>query len=117
MSRPVTVQYVVPFSISFLAAGLVITGLSLYDLIEDADLFGLGGWWFYLLVIGIIMAMVGLFYLYAYLKRVSKFKKLIAEKSKKEFVTNLDELEYTAWRLPKSYEDKVAEKKKEFGVK
>ncbi len=117
MSRPVTVQYVVPFSISFLVAGLVLTGLSLYDLIEEADLFGLGGWWFYILIIGIIMALVGFFYLYAYLNRIKKFKKLIAEKSKKEFVTNLDELEYTAWRLPKSYEDKVAEKKKEFGVK
>ncbi len=71
-----TVQYVVPFSISFLAAGLVITGLSLYDLIEDADLFGLGGWWFYLLVIGIIMAMVGFFYLYAYLKRVKQVQEI-----------------------------------------
>ena len=116
MSRPITVQYVVPISIAFLVVGLVLTGMAIYNF-YDHDLFGLEGWWFYLGAIGIIMALIGFFYLYSYLQRVRKFKRLIAEKSKKEFVTNLDELEYTAWRLPKSFEDKVAEKKKEFGVK
>lgn len=94
----------------------MLTGISLYSLYYD-DLFNLEGWWYYVVVAGIIMALAGFAYLYSYLKRVSKFKKLIAEKSKKEFTTNLDELEYTAWRLPKKFEDQVAEKKMEFGVK
>jgi hypothetical protein len=116
MSRPVTVQYVVPFSVGLLVSGSVLIGLSLYNFYVNA-LFGLEGWWFYLVVAGLILAITGFFYLYGYMKRVSKFKKLIAEKSKKEFVVNLDELEYTAWRLPKKYEDQVRDKKKEFGVK
>ncbi len=116
MSRPVTVQYVVPFSVGLLVIGSVLIGLSLYNFYVNA-LFGLEGWWFYLIVAGLIIAIAGFFYLYGYLKRVSKFKKLIAEKSKKEFIVNLDELEYTAWRLPKKYEDLVRDKKKEFGVK
>jgi hypothetical protein len=116
MSRPVTVQYVVPFSVGLLVSGSVLIGLSLYNFYVNA-LFGLEGWWFYLVVAGLILAIAGFFYLYGYLNRVNKFKKLIAEKSKKEFVVNLDELEYTAWRLPKKYEDMVRDKKKEFGVK
>jgi hypothetical protein len=94
----------------------VLIGLSLYSFYFE-DLFGLEGWWYYIIVVGLIMAVAGFFYLYSYMKRVSKFKKLIAEKSKKEFVINLDELEYTAWRLPKQFEDQVRDKKKEFGVK
>lgn len=116
MSRPVTVQYVVPFSIGLLMGGSVLIGLSLYSYYIE-DLFNLGGWWFWVILAGLIMAIAGFFYLYGYLNRVRKFKKLIAEKSKKEFVVNLDELEYTAWRLPKKYEDLVRDKKKEFGVK
>ncbi|MEM0343420.1 MAG: DUF3198 domain-containing protein [Thermoplasmata archaeon] len=53
-------------------------------------------------------------WLYDYFKKSRELKKLMDTPSKAKFVRNLDEIEYLAWCLPKRYEVKVIEKKKEF---
>lgn len=77
----------------------------------------IGGWGFWLVGIGAVMIVVGAIWYATYRINVRKFNKLMEEKSKAVFVKHLDDVEYLAWRLPMNCEDRLAAKKKDFGVK
>lgn len=116
MARPIYVEYALPLGIVFTLLGVVGLALSTVEFV-DSSIFNIGGWVYYLLALALISLLVGVLVLYGYIKKVRTFNKLMQVKSKKEFTSILDDLEYTAWRLPSKFDAKVADKKKEFNVK
>ncbi|QLH74887.1 MAG: hypothetical protein HPY73_05150 [Methanomassiliicoccales archaeon] len=116
MARPVYVEHALPFDCLLIGLGALLFVLGILDFYAP-ELFDVGGWGYYLVSIGFIVLLAGVLLLYGYVKRVRSFNKMMAVKSKKEFVAIKDELEYTAWRLPSRFDEKVANKKKEFDVK
>ena len=87
----------------------------LFALEELADPFGT---WAYWLVIGGPLLMVGAgLWLYDYFKKARSLARMIATPSKAKFVRNLDEIEYLAWSLPRRFEERVLEKKRQFNIK
>ena len=116
MARPFYVEHASLVSSSLTVIGIVALVLGIVDY-TNPEIFTIGGWGFYLLLLGFIALLVGALMLYSHLKKVKSFNKLMKVKSKKEFTAILDDLEYTAWRLPSKFDAKVAEKKKEFDMK
>lgn len=116
MSKPITVQHVVPLSISILVAGIVLFVIGLLDLMGVR--FGeVGAWGYWLLGIGVILLLIGAVWFLSHLMNVRKFEKLMQEKSKALFVKKMDDVEYLAWRLPSKFEERLLAKKKEFGIR
>jgi len=115
MPKPITVERGLEISVilTLIGAALFLEGLS--------DAFGwwwdLGGWGFWTGAVGIVLLLIGVIWLVMVVMRRQRFQELIVEKSKALFVRNLDELEYTAWRLPSRFDTEVVEKKKDMGVK
>jgi hypothetical protein len=67
--------------------------------------------------IGAILLLIGLIWFWIVAANRRKFNKLMEEKSKAAFVKKLDDVEYLAWRLPMRYEERLKDKKKQFGIK
>lgn len=116
MSKPYTVQHAPAISLAVLAAGAVLLIVGLLDLLGDYFL-EVGAWGFWLVGIGAVMVLVGAIWFASYRLNVRKFNKLMEEKSKAIFVKRLDDVEYLAWRLPLTYENRLSSKKRDFGVK
>lgn len=74
----------------------------------------LGSWVTWLAVAGPIGLVVCSWWLYDYMKKTKELAELIDTPSKAKFVRNLDDIEYLAWSLPRRFEVRVLEKKKEF---
>ena len=115
MSKPLTVERGIELSLVMAAAGAVFLLIGLSDALKWW--FDLHGWGFYLGAIGVLCLLVGVVWSISIVKRVRKFRSMMTEKSKAAFVRSLDELEYTAWRLPSKYDALVMDKKREMGVK
>jgi hypothetical protein len=116
MSKPYTVQHARAIALAVLAAGAVMLIVGLLDLLGDYFI-EVGAWGFWLVGIGAVMLLVGVIWFVTYHINVRKFNKLMEEKSKAVFVKHLDDVEYLAWKLPGRFEDRLAMKKKDFGVK
>ncbi len=116
MSKPFTVQHTATISLAVLLAGVVMVLVGLFDLIgygfKEA-----GNWGYWILGLGALLLLIGGIWFALYRINVRKFNKLIVEKSKAMFVKKQDDVEYLAWRLPTKYENKLALKKKEFGLR
>lgn len=84
---------------------------SLKDLTEP-----IGSWTYWMLVIGPLGLVVGIWWLYDYVKKTKKLSELTKTPSKAKFVRNMDDIEYLAWSLPQRFEDEVLQKKKDFGL-
>ena len=115
MSKPFVVERAGLLSSLILIASLVMIAVGLADATVGG--LGLGGWGGPLLVAGLLIFVVGLYWLVSYLKTISALKELIGIESKAAFIKELDEAGYLAWRLPQKYEDALAERKKRFGIK
>ncbi|MCX6651685.1 MAG: hypothetical protein NT131_08560 [Methanomassiliicoccales archaeon] len=115
MSKPITVEWGLEISIILTAFGAVLLLGGLSDALDWW--LDLGGWGFWVGGTGIVLLLVGLIWLIGLILRRQQFNELIVESSRAAFVKSLDELEYTAWRLPSKYDVKVIEKKKDMGVK
>ena len=76
-----------------------------------------GDWSYWLLIIGPLLLIGAVWWLYDYVKKVRSLSRLISTPSKAKFVRNLDEIEYLAWSLPQRFETKVLEMKRRFNVK
>lgn len=76
----------------------------------------LGNWATWAVIIAPIGLIVCIWWLYDYVRKTRELASLIDTPSKAKFVRNLDEIEFLAWSLPKKFETKVLEKKKEFKV-
>ncbi|MEI6796503.1 MAG: hypothetical protein WCK39_06535 [Methanomassiliicoccales archaeon] len=113
MAKPFYVENEGFISFTLTIIGVVLFLVSLMAVL-GADFLGLGGWDFWIGAIGAIILFVGGIWLIAHLLKLKEFKKLINVQGKKALMQNLDELEYTAWRLPEKYDKLVAEKKKEY---
>lgn len=74
----------------------------------------LGSWVTWLAVAGPIGLVVCSWWLYDYTKKTKELAELIDTPSKAKFVRNLDDIEYLAWSLPRRFEVRVLEKKREF---
>lgn len=116
MARPIYVEHAALVSSALTVLGVIALVLGVVDY-TNPEIFTIGGWGFYLLLLGFISLLVGVLMLYSYMKKVRSFNKLMKVKSRKEFTAIVDDLEYTAWRLPSKFDAKVAEKKKEFDLK
>jgi len=116
MARPFYIEHATSFNGGITVLGAIIFAMGILDF-TVTDVLNIGDWGFYFIGIGFVLLLAGLLLVYAYVKRVRSFNKLMLCKSKKEFASIRDDLEYTAWRLPSKFDAKVAEKKKELDVK
>jgi H+/Cl- antiporter ClcA len=86
------------------------SGMSfLLDLIQP-----FGTWVTWIAIIAPIGFIVCIWWLYDYIKKARKLASLMDTPSRAKFVRNMDDIEYLAWVLPKRFEKKVIEKKREF---
>jgi membrane protein implicated in regulation of membrane protease activity len=100
----------------FLVGGLVISALGIIGLTMN-DVLNLGAWDYWLAMVGVPLLLIGVAWLWIYLARVKQLRKALQEKSKANFLKDMDETEYLAWRLPMKYEKEIEDKKKEFKIK
>jgi len=82
------------------------------DLVQNK----VGPWNVWVVVIGPILLLAGIFYLGDTIKKYREFNKLIDTDSKAKFVQNQDRIEYLAWLLSARLEKKIEEKKREFKI-
>jgi len=115
MSKPINVEKGLELSVLMTVLGAVLLFLGISDVLDWVV--DLRGWGFYTGAIGVLSLIIGMIWMITIVKRMKKFDLLIQEKSKAVFVRELDEIEYTAWRLPVKYEERLAQKKKEMGVR
>ena len=80
-----------------------------YDLI--------GNWAFWLIIIGFVLLIPGIYYLAVFYRQLKEFRELIKTDSKALFVKNQDRIEELAWRLHPKYERVVVAKKERLKIK
>jgi len=114
MGKPLMVERAPLFFTLLTAAGLLMGAISAWIILASSTV--LGGWEYWILVLGVICLLAGIWWMVSYLSRVSKFHHLMSEESKAAFIRKLDELEYLAWRLPGEYERRLDERKRELGI-
>lgn len=115
MPKPINVEKGLKLSILIAALGGALLFVGISDALDwTVDL---GGWGFYAGAVGVISLIVGVIWMFSVVQRMRKFDVLMQEKSKAVFVRSLDDIEYTAWRLPSKYDELLADKKREMGVK
>lgn len=74
-------------------------------------------WNAYLLVIGLIIFGIGVYYLYSYLKNRKFFLEELETKKRSEFLKKHGEIRDTVRNLPSKYMRMLEEKEEELGVK
>ncbi|MBX8635865.1 MAG: DUF3198 domain-containing protein [Thermoplasmata archaeon] len=126
MAKAFTREFRFELSVLMLAIGVVITFVSALGLFVPklpAYLLGfqpaikaIGSWLYWLLVIGPIMLVGGLWWFVDSVKKTFELMKYLKVDSKAKFVKNLEEIEYLAWVLPRKYEDMVIDKKRQFKI-
>ena len=75
-----------------------------------------GTWATWLVVAAPIGLIICIWWFYDYIKKTRELAELIDTPSKAKFVRNLDDIEYLGWSLPRRYERKVLDKKREFKI-
>ncbi|MGB9883754.1 MAG: DUF3198 domain-containing protein [Methanomassiliicoccales archaeon] len=116
MGKPIHVELAPVFSICLSLLGLALLGIALMSLFMGV-LFVTTGWAYWLLLVGLIFALLGGAWLWKFLSILTKYRKLLATRSKSEFITNLDEIEYMAWKLPSKYQRELDLKRNELKIK
>ena len=76
-----------------------------------------GDWNYWFLIIGVFIAIAGGWYVFDTLRKRLKFEEYINSESKREFVSNLKELEEISYKLGEKYQNRLEEKKREWRVK
>ena len=115
----------IPICTLFVVIGIPLTIASVISLLYSDGKTGLvqffhdiiGNWAYWLILLGIMMLIIGLFYLSDFAKKLKEFKKLIDTPSKAKFIQNLDRIEELAWRLHPKYEKIVVDKKNKHNIK
>jgi hypothetical protein len=116
MGKPIHVEWAPVFSVGLLLSGFVLIELALMSLFTDVSLISTG-WAYWLLIAGLILAISGGLWLWRFLSTLSKFRRLLATRSKSDFIKNLDDIEYMAWKLPSKYQRELEVKKSELKIK
>lgn len=115
MPKPINVERGLELSVLMTVLGAALLFIGISDALDWAV--DLKGWGFYTGAVGVISLIVGAIWMISIVQRMKRFDVLIKEKSKAIFVRSLDDIEYTAWRLPARYDELLAQKKREMGVK
>jgi hypothetical protein len=116
MSKPFLTERAPVLASLFLIVGLVLSALGIIGL-TSKDILNLGDWDYWLVMVGVPLLLIGIIWLWMYLARVREFHKALQEKSKANFLKDMDETEYMAWRLPMRFEKELETKKAEFNIK
>lgn len=116
MGKPIHVEWAPVFSVGLLLFGFVLLELALMSLFTEISLISTG-WAYWLLIVGLIFVISGGVWFWRFLSTLTKYKKLLATRSKSEFITNLDDIEYMAWKLPSKYQRELEVKKSELKIK
>jgi hypothetical protein len=77
----------------------------------------IGNWKYWIFLISAATLGISTYLIYSNAKKRSEFNELIETDSKQVFVKNLDDIEYLAFQLGPSYEEKVWDKKQSFKIK
>jgi len=77
----------------------------------------IGNWAFWIVIVGLLLLIPGIYYLATFIKQLKEFKELMKTDSKALFIKNQDRIEELAWRLHPKYERLVIEKKGKLKVK
>jgi len=102
-------------------AGGVFTGISAYILFfggdppfwKDLE----EGWWWWVLIIAAAVLIAGAYYLGDAIWRRRKFRELVYNNKRSEFLKNEREINRLLSGLPRKYKDTVAERKRELKIK
>ncbi len=116
MAKPFYVELAPIFSATLFVIGLGMLVGGAVSLM-GITLKGLGAWAYWVVFVGVFVFLSGVIWLWSYLSSVRKFNKLAAEKSKAVFVKSMDDAEYLVWKLPMRYEQRLIEKKRQFGIR
>jgi hypothetical protein len=115
MPKPFYVEHAPEIAILVTLVGAVLSVWSLIDLTLNVGV--LDDWAYWMIVIGLIVFVIGIYLLGSYLKLTSQFDRYMKIPSRAEFKKEQDEVEYLVWRLPSRYGKKFTEKKQELGLK
>ena len=74
-------------------------------------------WAFWIIIPGLIMSIMGSYFIYDFYRKMKEFRSLMTIESKAKFIKNLDRIEFLAWRLHPNYERVVIEKKKKYKIR
>lgn len=117
-------EYVFPLSILLTIAGIIvlflgIAGTWFQDLLKD--IFGFSGdvlqWSPYLLVLGFIVFIAGVWYLYTYVKNRKYVLGELETNKRSEFLKSHIKLKALVKHMPSKYKTMLQEKEKELNVK
>lgn len=107
-----------PLGIVGTVAGAIFTGISSYALFYEGSFFvDLGQWWWWVLIISIIVLIAGAYYLGDGIWRRRRFKALVYNKKRSEFIKNEKEIYRLLTGLPKKYKEIADKRKKELKIK
>ncbi len=115
MPKPFATEHALEIAVLVTLVGAVLSVWSIIDLTLDVGI--LDDWAYWIIVIGLIVFVIGIFLLGSYLRLTSQFDRYMKIPSRAEFKKEQDEVEYIAWRLPSRYGKKLEERKKELGLK
>ncbi len=127
MAKRITIEYRLELSVLIVIAFALVTlvgvvGVFFEDSLSSSISFlsdfstPFGAWVYWLIIVGPIGLVSGIWWLYDYFKKSRKLEDLMKTPSKAKFVRNLDDIEYLAWSLPQRFEDRVLDRKKGFGL-
>ncbi len=116
MTKPFLTERAPMLASLFLIGGAMLSALGIIGL-TMTDVLKLGSWDYWLVMVGVPLLLIGVIWLWIYLARVKHFRKELQEKSKANFLKNMDDTEYLAWRLPTKFEKELESKKVEFNIK
>jgi len=114
-------EYVVILSILLLIGGLFFflmglfeyTGLQAYQI----SVFKIGQWNAYILVFGLIVLSIGIYYLYSFFKKRKFVLDELKTDKRSELLKKRNKLESTVKHLPSKYEKMLVDKEDEFNIK
>ncbi|OYT59259.1 DUF3198 domain-containing protein [Euryarchaeota archaeon ex4484_178] len=121
-------EYILHMSLVLFALGVYLAITGGYWVLHDTGFIGkevnlenltkwAGAWNYWFLGLGVILIIVGGWYTFDTLRKRRKFEEYINSESKREFVSNLRELEEITYKLGEKYEKILDEKKKKWKVK
>jgi len=121
-------EYILHISLALFILGLYWTITGGYWVLQSTGFIGkdpgmdyltawAGDWNYWFLIIGISIAIAGGWYTFDTLRKRLKFEEYINSESKREFVSNLRELEEISYKLGEKYQNRLEEKKRKWRVK
>lgn len=115
MPKPFQTERALEIAVGVVLVGVVLTIISLLEL--TLHNVGLGNWADWTIVVGLLVFLLGAYLLATFLKLSAQFDRYMKIDSRAEFKKELDEIEYTAWRLPSRYDRRLTKRKEELGMK